>query len=122
MFLILNRQNQTLIVTLNYNVQQVQTQEQLTNKVNIFETLITQGGGIIAFIFFWAFFLFLAYKKIKDSPDEQFELPTNSSLNHHCIQCRYYSKNKLLNCAVQPSTVLTEEAKNCLDYYPKNKK
>lgn len=111
MFLTLNQQNQ--------KVQQIQAQEPSTNQVSISETLITQGGGIIAFLFFWGSFLFLASRKIKGRLDDQFECPTNSVSNYRCTQCRYYSKNHFLNCAVQPNIVLTDEANNCSDYSPK---
>lgn len=102
----------------NQKVQQIQSQEPSTNQVSISETLITQGGGIIAFLFFWGSFLFLASRKIKTRLDGQFESPTNSVSNHRCTQCRYYSKSRFLNCAVQPDIVLTEEANSCSDYSP----
>jgi hypothetical protein len=39
-----------------------------------------------------------------------------------CKKCRFFSNNKYLKCAVQPTIVLTEEAKNCPEYQPKEKK
>ncbi len=39
-----------------------------------------------------------------------------------CKNCRYFSKNYYLKCAVHPSTVLTKEAINCCDYHPQDKK
>lgn len=33
-----------------------------------------------------------------------------------CRNCRYFKDNRYLNCAVHPSTVLTEQALNCPDY------
>ncbi|MBE9167518.1 hypothetical protein IQ238_08295 [Pleurocapsales cyanobacterium LEGE 06147] len=35
-----------------------------------------------------------------------------------CYQCRFFNNNPYLKCAVNPSTVLTPEAKNCPDYQP----
>ncbi|BDA68590.1 hypothetical protein RIVM261_019730 [Rivularia sp. IAM M-261] len=46
-----NSQNWILAANSNQNRQQeVQVQERLPNQVDIYETLITQGGGIIAFL------------------------------------------------------------------------
>lgn len=123
MFLTLNHPNQMLVTTSNQKTQrQVQVQESVTNQAEIYETIITQGGGIIAFIFFWAGFLIWASKRLKSVSDEQLDLCTKSLPNHRCTQCQYFAKNHFLNCAVQPSLVLTDEANNCSDYCPKNQK
>ncbi|RUS93463.1 hypothetical protein DSM106972_096120 [Dulcicalothrix desertica PCC 7102] len=123
MFLTLNHQNKILLVTSKQAMrQEVQVQETLSNQAELTETLITQGGGILAFIFFMGGFLFLASKKLKDVSDDQLDLCKNSLPNHRCTQCRYFAKNHFINCAVQPSIVLTDEATNCSDYCPKNQK
>ncbi|BAZ09084.1 hypothetical protein NIES4071_08900 [Calothrix sp. NIES-4071] len=123
MVLTLNHQNKISAVTSNQAMrQEVKFQERLPNKAEITETLITQGGGIIAFIFFLGSLLLLASNKLKGVSDEQLDLRTSSLSNHRCTQCRYFAKNHFINCAVQPSLVLTDEAKNCSDYCPKNQK
>ena len=38
-----------------------------------------------------------------------------------CHQCQYFGHNAYLKCTVHPSTVLTEQALNCLDYSPSSK-
>lgn len=35
-----------------------------------------------------------------------------------CQHCRYFSRNPYLKCTIHPSTVLTEQAVDCLDYSP----
>ncbi len=35
-----------------------------------------------------------------------------------CYQCKFFNNNPYLKCAVNPSAVLTVEAKNCPDYQP----
>jgi hypothetical protein len=35
-----------------------------------------------------------------------------------CRNCQFFKDNHYLNCAVQPSIVLTKEALNCSDYLP----
>jgi hypothetical protein len=39
-----------------------------------------------------------------------------------CYQCKFFNNNPYLKCAVNPSTVLTTEAKNCPDYQPRSQK
>jgi hypothetical protein len=38
--------------------------------------------------------------------------------NVGCQRCQYFSHNRYLKCALHPSTVLTEQAIDCIDYYP----
>lgn len=44
-----------------------------------------------------------------------------SKINHcqqiPCSNCRFFSNNHYLKCAVHPSTVLTKYALNCSDYW-----
>lgn len=44
------------------------------------------------------------------------ELPALSN-SVPCYNCRYYSNNAYLKCPVNPSMVLTEQAKDCSDYH-----
>ncbi|MBD2354029.1 hypothetical protein H6G41_05235 [Tolypothrix sp. FACHB-123] len=39
-----------------------------------------------------------------------------------CKNCQFYANNHYLKCAVQPSLVMTEEAKNCPEYSPSKSK
>lgn len=36
-----------------------------------------------------------------------------------CCNCQYFDENSYLNCAVNPSIVLTKQASDCPDYCPK---
>jgi hypothetical protein len=36
-----------------------------------------------------------------------------------CSRCQYFNNNHFLKCAINPSTVLTEQAIDCVDYDPK---
>jgi hypothetical protein len=119
----LSHANQMFAVTSYQRTQtEVQVQKTVSNQAEITETIINQGGGILAFLFFWAGFLIWASKRLKSVSDEQLDLCTKSLTNHRCTQCQYFAKNHFLNCAVQPSLVLTDEANNCSDYCPKNQK
>ncbi|ERT09054.1 hypothetical protein M595_1012 [Lyngbya aestuarii BL J] len=35
-----------------------------------------------------------------------------------CTNCQYFNGNVYLKCAVQPSLVMSEQAKDCTDYQP----
>lgn len=121
MSLTLSHPNQMFAVTSYQRTQtEAQVQKTVSNQTEITETLITQGGGIIAFLFFWAGFLVWASKRLKTVSDAQLDSCKNSLPNHRCTQCRYFAKNHFMNCAVQPSLVLTDDANNCSDYTPKN--
>jgi hypothetical protein len=123
MSLTLSHPNEMFAVTSYQRTQtEIQVQEKVSNQAEITDILITQGGGIIAFLFFWVGFLVWASKRLKTVSDEQLDLCRNSLPNHRCTQCQYFTKNHFMNCAVQPSLVLTDEADNCSDYCPKNQK
>jgi len=47
-------------------------------------------------------------------------LITASSRQVPCRRCQFFANNPYLNCALHPSAVLTEQALNCSDYYPRN--
>ncbi|MBF2063609.1 MAG: hypothetical protein IGS39_04135 [Calothrix sp. C42_A2020_038] len=115
----LNTQNLTSLEFSRSSAQQeVRIQENVQNQVGIPQTLIIQGGGIIAFIVFWTSFLMLLSKITKGTFDNNLSFPVNSLQTHRCTKCQYFSRNHLLNCAVQPAVVMTEEAKYCSDFYP----
>lgn len=39
-----------------------------------------------------------------------------------CTKCRFFSSNPYLKCAVHPCIALTEQAINCADYWPQERK
>lgn len=39
-----------------------------------------------------------------------------------CHNCRFFSDNRYLKCAVQPDIVLTKASIDCSDYYPQTRK
>jgi hypothetical protein len=39
-----------------------------------------------------------------------------------CRNCKFFSKNPYLKCAVHPCIALTEKANNCSDYLPQERK
>jgi len=57
-------------------------------------------------------------------PSNARKLPQNGKVNNNplkqvpCINCQFFKDNHYLNCAVQPSIVLTKQALNCSDYLP----
>jgi hypothetical protein len=100
---------------------QVKIQEVRPNEVIISDRLISQGGNLIAFIFFFTSLLVIAFRRYKiTDEDDNITLSTNSNQNLPCINCKYFSKNHHLKCAVQPYFVMKPEAINCSDYCQKS--
>ncbi|MDM9383874.1 hypothetical protein QUB80_24620 [Chlorogloeopsis sp. ULAP01] len=92
---------------------------------NMPETGVFASGAVIGFILMWTGFLTILskMKTLRDElgEDNKFFFSLNPSHQHPCRSCQYFSHNYHLQCAVQPSLVLTEEARNCTDFHPKPK-
>jgi hypothetical protein len=67
----------------------------------------------------WAIIAFKLSDSFKNTRDRIANASAFSKLP--CKNCQYYTNNPYLKCAVNPNSVLTEEALNCSDYSPKNK-
>ncbi|KOP27942.1 hypothetical protein AMR41_02360 [Hapalosiphon sp. MRB220] len=83
---------------------------------------IVIAGGSLGFIIIWAIFLVFLSKMRRLSQENKLFFAIHTSRKVPCRKCHYFSQNHHLNCAVQPSIVLTEEASNCPDYCPKQGK
>jgi hypothetical protein len=119
----INQKYKTAEITLGRATQnEVQLEEVEPNEVIISDILLTQGGGIIAFIFFFAGLLLIAFKRNKVPQEDSITFSTTSHHNLPCSNCQYFSNNHYLKCAIQPSLVMTTEATNCSDYCPKSPK
>jgi hypothetical protein len=75
----------------------------------------------VGFLIGWVVFS-LMLRKIQAFLDYKMVFPIKKLHSFPCKNCRFYSNNHYLKCAVNPSSVLTEEAKNCSEYSPNNKK
>ncbi|OUL35662.1 hypothetical protein BV372_10200 [Nostoc sp. T09] len=69
----------------------------------------------LALLISWIVF-FLILRKNQTSVDNKRIFIINSLHKVPCKNCKYYSNNHYVKCAVQPSIVMTEEAKNCSEY------
>ncbi|NEU77127.1 hypothetical protein PI95_032670 [Hassallia byssoidea VB512170] len=78
-------------------------------------------GGSFGFIVAWVVF-FLMLSKLRTVVDNKIVFSINSLNKLPCQNCEFFCSNNYLKCAVQPSMVMTEAAKNCSDYSPKNSK
>jgi hypothetical protein len=115
-----NNKYKTAEITLVRETQnEVQLEEAKPNEVTTSDILITQGGSIIAFIFFSTGLLLTISKRNKITQEDSITLSTNPHKNLPCRNCQYFSNNHYLKCAIQPSLVMTAEAINCSDYCPK---
>lgn len=72
-----------------------------------------------AFFIFWLMYLIFSTDILK------FAKHKFSLIKHleqvPCKNCRYFTNNPYLRCAVNPSIALTSEAINCSDYCPLNR-
>lgn len=75
----------------------------------------------IVLLFSWVLF-FLILQKIRTFLDNKMVFSVKGLHKVPCKNCRFYSNNHYLKCAVQPSLVLTEEAQDCSEYSPRNGK
>ncbi|MFN6466175.1 MAG: hypothetical protein RMZ41_030775 [Nostoc sp. DedVER02] len=75
----------------------------------------------VGFIIGWIAF-FVIMQKIRAFLNNKMSFTVNKLHKLPCKNCRFYSNNHYLKCAVNPSIVLTEEAMNCSEYSPSNKK
>ena len=70
----------------------------------------------ICLIILWAIAVFLFLSNFR-----KFIKNRKATINHfqqfRCWNCRYFQDNHYLNCAVQPSIVLTKHALNCPDFW-----
>ncbi|MDZ8051932.1 MAG: hypothetical protein RMX68_012275 [Aulosira sp. ZfuVER01] len=75
----------------------------------------------LALLISWLVF-FLMLRKNQVGGDNKKNFVINSLHKVPCKNCKYYSSNHYLKCAVQPSIVMTVEAKNCSEYSPHKSK
>jgi hypothetical protein len=108
----------------NRNISQVTNsevkQEQMQpDTINIPDVALSLSP--IALLCSWVMF-FLILQKIRTILDNKMVFTINGVHKVPCKNCRFYSNNHYLKCAVQPSIVMTEDAKDCSEYSPKNGK
>ncbi|MEA5616777.1 hypothetical protein VB711_02835 [Cronbergia sp. UHCC 0137] len=72
----------------------------------------------LGFVFIWAIIL-LILQKIRANLDEKMVFSINGLHKVPCKNCKFFSNNHYLKCAVKPDIVMTEEAINCSEYCPK---
>ncbi|MBE9058702.1 hypothetical protein [Sphaerospermopsis sp. LEGE 08334] len=75
----------------------------------------------LSFVFIWAIFLFIL-QKLRSHADNKIAFSVNGLHQVPCKNCKFFSNNHYLKCAVRPDIVLKEEAINCSEYCPKKGK
>lgn len=77
--------------------------------------------GIFGFIICWAAIFFMLSKRARFTRKEiAVNIKTTEQIP--CKNCKFYSNDPHLKCAVNPSVVLTEQAIDCSDYCVKEYK
>ncbi|QNP28565.1 hypothetical protein [Cylindrospermopsis curvispora] len=75
----------------------------------------------LGFVIVWAVFL-LILQKIRSALEERVSLTVKGVSQVPCKNCKFFSNNHYLKCAVKPDIVLTEAAIDCSEYCPKKTK
>lgn len=116
-----NNLNKTREINDIYYVNRSEIKQDRTQNpsVNIHEVALNLSP--IGLIFSWVVF-FIVLRKLRTFIDNKMVFTVNSVHQLPCKNCRFYSNNHYLKCAVQPSIVMTDEAKNCSEYSPKSDK
>lgn len=73
-------------------------------------------------LFFSGIIFVIVWRKIRIYLDNKMVFGAKGLHQVPCRNCRFYSNNHYLKCAVQPSIVMTNEAKNCSEFSPKKDK
>ncbi len=96
--------------------QTTQSETQLsdqTNGVNVYDVVLTFSSvSLIAIVA--AVCLMVSKIRVELPNPLGFKLKPSNQIP--CKNCRYFSGNFYLKCAVHPDTVLTKEASDCGDY------
>jgi hypothetical protein len=106
---------QTLSQNNVYEVTQIEAQQDAAqvNGISAPHVAIALGSLGLFMIFTVIFIAISKFRAI--APNELF-LKFKRSHQIPCRNCRYFSGNFYLRCAVHPSNVLTEKAVDCADY------
>ncbi|MGI2909100.1 hypothetical protein [Tolypothrix sp. VBCCA 56010] len=115
-----DRNSQPLLAVDSNSNQRSHTEEGNIYGLTVPEIAISVGGSF-GFIVGWVVF-FLMLSKLRTVVDNKIVFSINSLNKLPCQNCEFFCSNNYLKCAVQPSMVMTEAAKNCSDYSPKNSK
>ncbi|MEH2415725.1 hypothetical protein [Nostoc sp.] len=111
-------------VAANSNLHQVTLSEAKKEQTQTHELTIDDIAIYLspaAFLIGWVGF-FLILRKFQAFLDAKMVFSIKELHKVPCKNCHFYSHNHYLKCAVNPSIVLTEEAMNCSEYSPSNKK
>ena len=72
-------------------------------------------GGIVGFVVCWVAIFLMLSKRVRLARKE-IAINIKSLEKIPCKNCKFYSNDPHLKCAVNPATVLTEQAIDCSDY------
>ncbi|MBD2447086.1 hypothetical protein H6G76_07885 [Nostoc sp. FACHB-152] len=119
----LSNANQKKIQEINniYYVSRSEIKQEKTQPQGLNTHEIALNLSPIALLSSWIIF-FLVLRKVRTFLDNKMVFTVKTVHQVPCKNCRFYSNNHYLKCAVQPSIVMTDEAKNCSEYSPKNEK
>lgn len=118
-----NEINKQILAVNNHFIQTNQSEPKVENVKPLkgLTSDFTMFWGIIGFIICWAAIFFMLSKRVRFTRKEiAVDLKTLHQIP--CKNCKFYSNDPHLKCAVNPSIVLTEQAIDCSDYLTKANK
>lgn len=102
------------------NTSQTQVNQASPNQVTLPSTIGV--GGMLSLIMGGMALIFMV-SKLRKSKQEPIKVVNLQQLNEiPCSNCRFFSSNPYLKCAVHPAIALTKQAIDCADYCPQAKK
>lgn len=94
---------------------ELKTKQSPTNNIDIPEIAISLTP--VGLVFSWVIF-FIILRKIRSVLEDKIITSVKGSHQLPCKKCKFYASNHFLKCAVNPSVVMTDNAKDCSDYSP----
>lgn len=107
------------IVKRNFSTTHTEVEQTPQNQGNTPYNIGVEGS--ISLIIGGAFLVFLL-SKLRKSKQNNIVVNLQQSNEIPCSNCRFFSSNPYVKCAVHPTLALTKEAINCADYCPQAKK
>jgi hypothetical protein len=100
------------------NLSELKVTQSQPDGVNLFNVVVWEPtiylalGWVLLSMMLSAMLMVVRFEAVSQEPSHKLR----------CRNCRFFSSNPFLKCAVQPYIVLTEKALDCSDYSPQERK
>jgi hypothetical protein len=100
------------------NITEVELKQTQSEQPNVPHVAIEHVNIVGLLLVSWLS-IFLILTKLSLNIQLKHRLKITSFQKIPCNNCQFFNKSHYLQCAVQPTLVMTKEAANCSDYCPK---